>query len=281
MSIPSGGDSNKSIEAQTAEAFGAPVLASEMGGETASKVPSSGLPENAADDSKNEKDQTASTTTAEENGEVVVPDAESHKLVIDTIEAQFELLDKGALSEEVLRSWFIDHPNIAEVANRSKRMKERYRSFMDQSTSSTGSQPKLEAKQEVSKDPSKEKPLTLNDLELFEKEREARILERTLSRERDLKAEKYAIDRKITDQGFDSLKRTAEALFRSNPDWTYDEALDASNRALFGGKNPPVGAIQGGISSSNNNSGSGGNGKAFTMENANVQIVDDDAWFNK
>jgi len=147
---------------------------------------------------------------------------DNRRMVIDMLEEKFQQVQKGSLSEDQLKQWFSQHPELGETANRSKRVKEKYRELM-----SKPSQEKAEVAE-----PGEDQPLTLKELKTylhdFEEEREAKYLSKQLAKERDDHIENFAEKHQVLDSNFDSLKRNADALFKANPDWTYERAVQSA-----------------------------------------------------
>ena len=156
------------------------------------------------------------------------------RMVIDTVEDKFRDLSNGRLSGPELRQWFIEHPEVAETASKAKRVKEAYRTFM--STAETPAQAEEETLPEVK---SEEKPVTLKEIEKMLNERETKILESRMLKERDKLTEDFASQRGIVDEEYTKLKATADALYKTQ-DWEYADALEAAQRALFPQKPKPV-----------------------------------------
>ena len=171
----------------------------------------------------------------------------AHSQVIDLIEDKFKLLDDRKMEDEELRKWFLDHPEFADTANRSKRMKDKFRNLMERSPEvRRGEKMVPESKEEVDDDKPEEKrslgdkPLTSGELMKMLDERDERLIERSLTKERDSKAEDFAAEHKVLDEEYTKLKRNAEALFEANDDWTYERALEAALTAMNAGKPKPL-----------------------------------------
>lgn len=163
---------------------------------------------------------------------------EKHTLVIDLLEEKFEQLKLGKMTDLELKEWFASHPELADAAGRSKRLKEDYRSLMEKEVSEeTIEKPKVET--QVNKE-EEEKPLTLKDLQKYDEEREAKLLSKTVQRERENQLTDFAIKHKVLDKEVDSLKRNAEALFKVNPEWDYTTAVQSAYNALNPQKNSPI-----------------------------------------
>lgn len=159
--------------------------------------------------------------------------SEAHRMVIDLVEEKLDQVDQGLMDEEELREWFNSHQEFANVADRSKRLKERYRGFME--APATKAETKVEAKIAP-----EERPITLADLKKYDEERESRLLAKTLSIAQERNFEKFAAAHKMVDDRAAALKRNAEALFKANPDWSYDEALESAYAAIEKPKGKPV-----------------------------------------
>lgn len=157
------------------------------------------------------------------------------RMVIDTVEDKFRDLANGRLSGPELRQWFVEHPEVAETASKAKRVKEAYRTFM--STAETPVSVKEEDTLPEVK--SEEKPVTLKEIEKMLNERETKILESRMLKERDKLTEDFASQRGIVDEEYTRLKATADALYKTQ-DWEYSDALEAAQRALFPQKPKPV-----------------------------------------
>lgn len=186
----------------------------------------------------------------EKHEEPLSPDLISEdekRMVIDTIERQLDQFDQGILSAEDLQKFFSDKPEVANIANKSKRVKERYRSF------SEGTHPRLQINEDVSpvkEDeslPTTEKPLTLKDLDAYFSQKEGALFEKQLKAEKEKQFITFASERGIVDKEAEALQTTAKALADVHSEWTYDQALDAAYRAIQpAGKPKPVHVINGG-----------------------------------
>lgn len=179
---------------------------------------------------------------------------ENHRLLIDSIQAKFDLLKNSRLDDSELRKWFDENPEFAAVANRSKRLKDQFRSLMQRDEAMRTSE---EVKQrrasqidpnvdEINDDESKtmaedDKPLTRSDFRELLKQFETEKAEAKSVGERQKKLEDYAATRKILDKEFTVFKTTADALYEVNKSvWTYEQALKAADRAMFDTKDVPV-----------------------------------------
>ena len=187
-------------------------------------------------------ESTSVDTTAQEQAKQPTQwEVESAKrMVIDTVEDKFKDLANGKLTGPELKEWFIDHPEIADTASKAKRVKDTFKTFMA-STDEIVTTPD-EVKPEVKQESAKDAPVTLQDIEKMLNERETKVLESQLSRDRQTVSEQFAASRSILDGDYENLKTTAELLYKSNPTLypEYKDALEASQRALFPTKGKPV-----------------------------------------
>lgn len=161
---------------------------------------------------------------------------DNRKLVIDMLEDKFQQLKNGKLKPDELKQWFSTHGEIAETANRSKRVKDRYRELMDTA---------VETQKEILPESiDTEEPLTRKELEAtlakFSEEQNIRNFSRSIVQERETQLEDFAIEHKVLDKSFDSLKRNADALFKANPDMDYQDAVKAAYYAFNPQKGSPV-----------------------------------------
>ncbi len=161
---------------------------------------------------------------------------DNRKLVIDMLEDKFQQLKDGRLKSDELKKWFSTHGEIAETANRSKRVKDRYRELMDTA---------VETQKEIPPETIEtEEPLTRKELEAtlakFSEEQNIRNVSRSIIQERENQLENFAIEHKVLDKSFDSLKRNADALFKANPDMDYPDAVKAAYHAFNPQKSSPV-----------------------------------------
>jgi len=152
----------------------------------------------------------------------------AHEQVIDLLEEKFTQLKEGELDEETLKEWFVKNPSFADTANRSKRLKEDYRTLMEKP---------VEAQEER---PSGEKPLTLKDLQQYDADREARVLAKAQERERDGQFTDFAVKYKVVDADAEQLRRNAEALYKANPEWDYPKAVSMAYATINPQKSSPV-----------------------------------------
>jgi len=192
-----------------------------------------------------ESEPTAEDTTVSE-------DSSERRMVIDTIETKLDKFDQGNLSKEELEAFFTENEEIARIANKSKRVKERYRAFTE------GNHPKLKEETPAREEALKEEvptlaadaPLTAKDLENFFEKREAERIERTLKGERRQAFERFATNHNVVDAEATSLEKTANALMQVHADWEYGEALKAAYRANGGELKPkPVQVVGRGLAS--------------------------------
>jgi hypothetical protein len=156
------------------------------------------------------------------------------------------------MDDQELRKWFLDHPEFAETANRSKRMKDQFRTLMERSPEVRRGETKVEKvpedeevddTKEEKKSLSGDRPVTASELKKLLDDREEHLLEKTLVKEREGKAEDFAVRHSIVDDEYESLKRNADALFDANNDWTYEQALEASYGAINISKGKPMNVV--------------------------------------
>jgi hypothetical protein len=174
--------------------------------------------------------------------------SESHRHTIDLMEEKFADLTNGRIEDEELRKWFTDHPDLADLANRSKRLKDGYRSLMDRNPEvRRGDKTVDKTVEEVDdvetpKSPTPDdRPLTVAEYRKLQEEQETRILEKTLTRERNAKLEEFAVARNVKDDAFTKLKTYADALFKSDNSFeNYEEAMEAAYRVIIGSKGNTV-----------------------------------------
>lgn len=193
----------------------------------------------AADDSADDTStsEEAGTSESEQDKEERKRLEDAHVLIVNTIEDQFKSLDKGEMTPAELKMWFEKNPEFADVANRSKRMKERYRGFIESSKDLSTDTPSTEKPES--------KPLTIEDLKAYEQEREASLLKKQYERQNNETLTTFAVDRGIKDDEVQKLRTTADALLATNDEWSYKNALEAAHRALYGNKSAPVGVPSG------------------------------------
>lgn len=170
---------------------------------------------------------------------------EAHRQVIDLLSEKFADLKNGRTDDMELREWFDQHPEFADVANRSKRVKDEFRSLMSRDQSAANNPDIKSRRDEQTQEGGEDiddldKPLTLKDLVAYQNEMEERTLERTLERDRDERAENFAAQRNIVDDQFVKFREAAEVLTLVNPDWSFEEAMEAAQRALYAQKGSPM-----------------------------------------
>jgi len=210
-------------------------------------------------DEPNEEDQEGDKSTvekpkeeeeSEEKGEL---QGEARRMVIDAIEKRFEKMDAGSMSAEELYEFFKSNKDIELTADKSKKVKDRYRSFIKKYESgayATDEDADEDEEQEVKTEKKKEaKPgdtgyVSREDLitilSEYDDKKQNEAMYKVLRQERDSELEDFATSRGIKDNDYDALKKNATALFELNSGWTFKEALEASNRALFKTKDKPV-----------------------------------------
>lgn len=172
-----------------------------------------------------------------EDGKIFKKQAEDNrKMVIDMLEDKFQQLSTGKIKDSDLKQWFSSHSELAETANRSKRVKDRYRELMEKPLEVLPSDETILDEEE--------KPITPKELarilEEHGAEQEARILSKTLIQDREKTFESFAVSKRVVDQDVDVLKRNAEALYKVNPEWDYQDALAAAYHTITPSKGKPV-----------------------------------------
>lgn len=248
MTIQAGGDSGYETNDQLAGAFG---FTSGEATESNSDEPV-GTPSTEEDTTQENEAEASETKVSEESD--VERDAseeemskeekrrleEAHVLIVNTIEDRFKDLDKGQLTAEELKEWFDQNPEFADIANRSKRMKERYRSF-------TETVSELPAKTDEKDE--KEKPLTLKDLVEYDRQREAQLLKKQYEQASQKALESFVTSKGVSLENAPKLKTIADSLVAANEDWTFEDALQAAHRALYPSKGAPVNIAGSGVGS--------------------------------
>lgn len=174
---------------------------------------------------------------------------EEKRMVIDTVESQLDKFDQGLISAEELQHFFKDKPEVAGIANKSKRVKERYRSFVD------GKHPRLQMQESSPDDQqndqgipeqTEEKPLTLKDLDQYYALKEASLMEKQLKEEKSQQFLTFAVEQGLKDDQVTTVQKTAEALSGLHEDWSWQESMQAAYRAVTGEtKLKPVNAVIG------------------------------------
>ena len=69
-------------------------------------------------------------STDSEGSELAKANQRMHLAMLDTIAEKLDDLSNNRITKEELKTWFEKHPDYSEKANKSKRLKEPYRSFM-------------------------------------------------------------------------------------------------------------------------------------------------------
>lgn len=212
-------------------------------GETVTTTPSEGTAEKTEESIPQDTEQPTGESEPTTEDADVSEDSTERRMVIDTIESQLDKFDQGALSAEDLEAFFKENEEIARIANKSKRVKERYRTFKE------GKHPRLKEtetsteklalsegapQKEMSETKPEDAPLTAKDLEKFFEQREAAQLERQLKQERRATFETFASSHNVVDEEATALERTANALIQAHEDWSFDQALKAAYRAIGG-----------------------------------------------
>ena len=173
----------------------------------------------------------------------------AHKQVIELIADKFKLLEDGRLEDGELRKWFLDHPEFSDTANRSKRMKDQFRSLMerspevrrgDKAVDKVSEDEEVDDQEEKPKIPTGDKPITASDLSKLLDERDERLMEKSLTKERENKAETFAEKHQVLDDEYKNLRKNADALFEANDDWTYEKALEMALITLRPSKDKPL-----------------------------------------
>lgn len=163
----------------------------------------------------------------------------AHRQVVDMLEEKFSDLEAGKLTEGELKEWFKNHPEIAETADRSKRMleggvelKSKYRSLMAKAGPIVKNTAPKENEEMENDEGTDEKPLTRKEFLQALEERETRILEKTMQAQRDTSIKEFAIGKGLKDEDYTRFKKTVDALYKANDDWSVEEAMGAAYAAL-------------------------------------------------
>lgn len=177
----------------------------------------------------------------------------AHRQVVDMLEDKFADLDAGKLTESELKEWFKNHPEIAETADRSKRMleggvelKSKYRSLMAKAAKDSAVSKKSVSSREVDdsneseEQDDEDRPLTRKEFLQALEERETRILEKSMQVQRDSAIKEFAVGKNLKDESYTRFKKTVDALYRANEDWSVEEAMQAAYTALNPSKNASV-----------------------------------------
>lgn len=200
------------------------------------------------DGAKEKQSDFAETAKAEETQKTdeqikIVKDYKAHKMTIDLLEEKFNNLKDGRIEDSELREWFDEHPEFADMANRSKRIKNDFRSLMEREPARKYD-PDLDAKrkaqtkdEEEIDDNNKSLPLTEERLKKILEERDNKILEKSLVQVKESEIEEYAVSRDIKDDSYEKLKKTAEAIYKANPDMEFKDAIKVAGQGLFPTKN--------------------------------------------
>ena len=223
------------------------------GGTTQQEPASQAVPNQSEEPKAKEGDLSKDEETPPEKGDDLEKyrkkATDSHKQVIELIEDKFKLLEDNRLTDQELRTWFLDHPEFSDTANRSKRMKDKYRSLMDRSPEVRRGEKviqKVEEADEIDdtneevKTPSGDRPLTASELDKILDAREDRLLERGVVKERESKIVDYAAEHNIVDDEYKKLKANADALFEVNKDWSYEEAVAKAHLTITNSKDKPM-----------------------------------------
>lgn len=232
-----------------------------FGGDTSNVVAPASVPPIKVEDSapdkkgdgqvlvKEETKEEVKTETKQDEGKIFQKKAsEKHEQVIDLLADKLEQFKSGKVDGTELKEWFTAHPELAETANRSKRVKDDYRLLMEKSVATQESQPGKDQKDE-----DEIRPMTLADLKAYDSEREAITLAKVLQSERQRDFTEFAVEHKVFDQDAEALKRNAEALYKANSEWDYSQAVQAAYNALNPRKASPanVSAPTGGVTMAN------------------------------
>jgi len=138
------------------------------------------------------------------------------KLLIDNIEEKFEDLRSGKIDKETLKEWFDKKPEMAEIANRSKRIKEEYRLFTKDIETE-------QAKLHAESGDLDEKISQLVDQKLSQQKQQLE-LERKKQ-----EAIEFASQNNIKDDNYKKLLENASALQGVNKDWSFRMCLEKAN----------------------------------------------------
>lgn len=159
---------------------------------------------------------------------------DAHRFIVDLIEDQFNSLDAGNLSGKELQEWFKENETFAEVANRSKRMKERYRSFIEKDHTVTAEDTP------TSDEDDENRPMTVKEFKRLSSLQQETLLKNGLRRAEKAEFEAFATNLSIKGNDATNLRETADAIYRVNDSMEYSQALNAAHRALYAGKGTPI-----------------------------------------
>jgi len=174
----------------------------------------------------------------------------AHRMVIELLGEKFNELKAGRMSDKEMRAWFDAHPDFAEVANRSKKWKDSYRTLMERDPAAKWKDERprdVEPEETVDDDDPQDrtvnpdnKILTKDDIVSILDEREARLLEKQLKQTQKALAEQYAISRGLKDEKYERFQTNVDAIAKANPDWDNDQVFEAAANVVDPGKKTPV-----------------------------------------
>lgn len=178
----------------------------------------------------------------------------THGAFLALAEELFKDLEAGKKTDEEVRAILDKYPDAAEILGKSKRLKNTTRALLDRDRARNADDlldkkrkaqiAALDAAEETDDDDSPKglkldgRPLDSNVLaEMLQKaldKLESKKSAETQAREREKLATEFAASHEIRDDDFEELKDVAEALEQVKEGWTYQEALEAAAKALFG-----------------------------------------------
>jgi hypothetical protein len=225
-------------------------------GETTEFDPKTGKPvgQETVDQTKTEEEKPQGQNTPENDQKETEEKGHESQLPVSQQKVHIEALSligaKLQGDKNEARQFFLGNPEIAAIANKSKKHKENYRSLMESDEEEPETPPQ---KSEPEKKP-KETEKTGNDDDVNDEDKladkiYAKNLERSIVAERKTEAQQYAARHGINIDDADSLFESAEAVYKANKgELDYSKCLDGAKAALEGTGSQKPASIPGGSS---------------------------------
>lgn len=184
--------------------------------DTTNSMPSQSTESEVEDVSATETD--SDDTESKPNAELIALNKKlevSKRMIIDDIDEKFQQLASGKLTRDELDQWFDKIPERRDIANRSKRLKEVYRTFAEKPATQNIT-PAINANQ----------PMDMNNINKLIDERLASQKNAEVEKAKEELCKSYAVRYGVKDDEYNKLVANAKAISQANPEWDYGTSLD-------------------------------------------------------
>lgn len=200
-------------------------MTTETPGETDQEAQSAENQTSQEAENKQPDDQGSKDTIDQDSDQMSAKEMQLHHQALDLVGNVLEWTDK-----EKARKYLADHPELASIANKSKKYKETYRSLNESPSE------EVQEKTEVAKTQTQNETETVIDEDELTSRLMANATEHGLKAERKSQAQLFAGKNGINIDDLDKLFDSAEAL-RKSSDLSFSKCLEGAKTALQGSLN--------------------------------------------